>query len=210
MSARTIDTNKLVAGYTSNGWYNGRKATTIRQRCNLVGGTYFALNYQLPARARLVWGEIVTQSAVTLAATTGGPSSNAADAFGLFVFPITAATVTTPLTTPPNTATLSNSSLNGGTNGFLCFANADLTTANTATTPFRGLPQIYATNSTSIPSNTNTVPSLIALMPMRATSGINPSTSVYTFGSAATATTAAGTVDVTLYVEEYEQAPYAN
>ena len=209
MSARTIDTNKLVAGYTSNGWYNGRKATTIRQRCNLVGGTYFALNYQLPARARLVWGEIVTQSAVTLAATTGGPSSNAADAFGLFVFPITAATVTTPLTTSLNTATLSNSSLNGGTNGFLCFANADLTTANTATTPFRGLPQVYGTNSTSIPSNTNTVPSLIALLPMRATSGIGPSTS-YTFGSAATATTAAGTVDVTLYVEEYEKEPYAN
>jgi len=209
MSARTIDTNRLVAGYTSSGWYNGRKATTIRQRCNLVGGTYFALNYQLPARARIVWGEIVTQSAVTLWATAGGPSSNAADGFGLMAFPITAATVTTPLTAPPNTATLSNTSLNGGTNGFLCFINSDLTTANTSTNPFRGTPQLFGTNATNIPANTNTVPALLALLPMRATSGINATAGAYIFGSAVTAT-AAGTVDVTLYVEEYEQAPYAN
>lgn len=208
MSARNITTNQLVNGYVSNGWYNGRKSTTVRQRCNLVGGTYFALNYQLPARARIVWGEIVTQSAVTLGTVTGGPSSNAADGFGLLSFPITAATVTSPLTAPPNTATLSNTSLNGGTNGYLCFVNNDLTTVNTSTNPFRGVPQVYGTNATNIPSNTNTVPSLLALLPMRATSGINATSGAYIFGTATTAT-AAGTVDVTLYIEEYEQAPYA-
>jgi hypothetical protein len=207
MAVRTIPTATLTQGYVNQGWYNGRKATTVRQRCNLVGGTYFALNYALPPRARVVWGEIVTQGAVTLGTATGGPSSNAADSYGLIVYPA-ATNATAPVTAPPNTATLSNSSLAGGTNGYLCFFNNDLTTANAGNSQFRGYPQVYATNATNNPSNTNTVPAFIALLPMRGTSGIHATSGGYIFGTATTAT-AAGTVDVTLYIEEYDQAPYA-
>lgn len=210
MSARTIDTNKLVAGYINNGWYNGRKSTTVRQRCNLVGGTYFALNYQLPARARVVWAEILTQSDVSVGTVTAGPASAAAAAFGLFVFPASA-TATTPVTTPPNTATQAFTSFSGGTTGFLIQTAAGLTTA--ATNQARGLPNVYGTNATNNPQNPNTVAAMIALLPVStAATGLiaYPKTDGYYFGSAATATTAAGTVDVTLYVEEYEQAPYAN
>lgn len=207
MSIRTIDTNKLVNGYVSQGWYNGRRSTTVRQRCNITQGLqYFTLNYQLPPRARVVWAEMVNVSTVT-ALTGAGTSTDATDAVALIVSPVTG-TVSSPLTAP-YTATVAVSSLSGGTNGFIVLQSGDLTT--NASGSVRGVPQIRGTNATNICANTATVNAPISLMPMRATVGIGgTSTSVATFGTAAgTATVAAGTVDVTLYVEEYDQAPYA-
>lgn len=207
MSARNITTNQLVSGYVSNGWYNGRKSTTFRQRCNLLtGDQYFLLSYQLPARARIVWAEMVNVSTVT-AITGAGNDGGAADAVALIMSPVTG-TVSSPLTAPL-TSTVAVSNLLGGTNGFLVLQSGDLTT--NASGAVRGIPQIRGTNATNICANTATVNAVISLMPMRATAGVGgTNTSVAKFGTAAAASTvAAGTVDVTLYVEEYDQAPYA-
>jgi hypothetical protein len=163
MSTRTIDTNKLVNGYVSQGWYNGRKATTVRQRCNLTYGSYFALNYTLPARSRIVWAEMLVNSTVTAGTVTGGPAAAAAAGVGLFVFP-PAATASTPITTPPNTATQAFTSFSGGTSGYLVSTTPDFTTA--VTSQVRGIPQVYATNASNIPHNPQTAGAMIALMPI--------------------------------------------
>lgn len=207
MSARNITTNQLVNGYVSNGWYNGRKSTTFRQRCNLTQGLQnFVLAYQLPPRARIVWGEMVINSTVT-ALTGAGTSTDPTDAVALIMSPVTG-TVSSPLTAPL-TSTVAVSNLSGGTNGFLVLQSGDLTT--NASGAVRGIPQIRGTNATNQCVNTATVNAIVSLLPMRATVGVGgTNTSVATFGTAAgTATTPAGTVDVTLYVEEYDQAPYA-
>lgn len=210
MSARNITTNQLVSGYVSNGWYNGRKSTTVRQRCNLtLGQQYFTLAYQLPPRARIVWGEMVNVSTVT-AITGAGTSTDPTDAVALIMSPVTG-TVSSPLTAPL-TSTVAVSNLSGGTNGFLVFQSGDLTT--NASGGVRGVPQIRGTVATNVCANTATVNAIISLMPMRATVGVGgTATNVATFGTAAATSTnpttiAAGTVDVTLYVEEYDQAPY--
>jgi len=210
MSTRTIDTNKLVVGYASQGWYNGRKATTVRQRCNLVtGSTYFALNYLLPPRARIVWAEMLVNSTVVISTVTGvGGSTNAPDSFALIMSPVTG-TVSSPLTAPvTNTVAVSN--LSGGTNGFLVLMAPDLTTA--ASSQVRGLPVLKGTAETNFHVNTATVGSLISLVVARNTVGIGNTvnTAPYFGTGTATSTSTAGQVDVTLYVEEYEQAPYAS
>lgn len=208
MSTRSIDTSKLVNGYVSQGWYNGRRSTTVRQRCNITQGMqYFTLNYQLPARARIIWAEMVIGSTVT-ALTGAGGDTNATDSVGLIMSPVTG-TVSSPLTAP-YTATVAVSNLSGGTNGFVVLQSGDLTTA--ASGAVRGAPQIRGTNATNQCVNTATVNAIVSLMPMRATAGVGgTSTSVATFGTAAGVSTSvsAGQVDVTLYVEEYDQAPYA-
>lgn len=207
MSARTINTNQLVAGYTSSGWYNGRKATTIRQRCNLTQGiTNFALNYQLPARARVIFAEMLVNSTVSVITNTGVGGGGSADAFALLMLPVTG-TISNPLTAPvTNSIPLSN--LSGGTNGFLVLMAPDLTTA--ASSQVRGAPVLKGTTETSQHVNTATVGALIALVPARATSGVG-CTNTTVFGTTTTLSTsvACGQVDVTLYVEEFEQAPYA-
>lgn len=205
MSARTIDTNKLVAGYTSNGWYNGRKATTIRQRVIPTNGALAAvLNYQLPARARIVWGEMLVNSTISVTGSGAGNSTNTADAFALIMSPVTG-TVSAALTAPiTNTVAFSN--LSGGANGFIVLQGVDLTTA--ASSQVRGLPVLKGTNATNQHVNTATVGACLSLMPI-STSGVGSTTCV--FGtSTSTSTATVGSIDVTLYVEEYEQAPYAN
>jgi hypothetical protein len=203
MSARTISTNQLESGYVSNGWYNGRKATTVRQRCNLVhGSAFFTLNAQLPARARLVWAEVLTQGTVV---ATGNDATSTANCYALMIHPTTN---TQPLT-QPQTATVSNPS--GGTNGYLALITPGLTTA--ATNQARGIPLVFATSATNNPINTNTVAALITLQPAFTNSNrvYASGTSGFVFGtSTATSASTAGQVDVTLYYEEYEQAPYAN
>jgi hypothetical protein len=204
MSARTINTNQLVAGYTSQGWYNGRRATTVRQRCNLVhGSAFFALNAQLPARARLVWAEVLTQSDV---AVTGNDGTSTANCYALMIHPTTN---TQPLT-QPQTATVSNPS--GATNGYMALITPGLTTA--ATNQARGLPILFGTSATNNPINTNTVAALITLQPAFTNSNrvYASGTSGFVFGTSTAANTAAtgNQVDVTLYYEDYEQAPYAN
>lgn len=205
MSARNITTNQLVNGYVSNGWYNGRKSTTVRQRCNLLtGDRFFQLSYQLPARARIVWAEMSNFATVTEAGTGAGSATIAGDVVALVMSPVTG-TVSSPLTSPITHA-VAVSNLSGGTNGFLVLQSGDLTT--NASGAVRGIPQIRGTNATNVCANTATVNAIVSLMPMVASSGIGSTTA--TFGTSTTpSTVAAGTVDVTLYVEEYDQAPYA-
>ena len=205
MSARTIDTNKLVAGYTSQGWYNGRKATTIRQRIVPTNGALSAvLNYQLPARARVVWAEMLTNTAVVVTGSGGGGDTATAVTFALIMSPVTGS-VSSPLTAPiTNTVVLSNFS--GGTNGFIVLQAIDLTTA--ASSQIRGTPQLRGTSATNQHVNTATVGACLSLMPLSTMGG--GSTTVVFGTSTTTSTATQGSVDVTLYVEEYEQAPYAN
>lgn len=209
MSARNITTNQLVNGYVSNGWYNGRKSTTFRQRCPLVNNTaFFSLNYQLPPRARIVWAEVVTVGTTTNEniVVSGNDATNTANSYALMMHPA-AATATTPLT-QPQTATVSNP--NGGTNGYQILLAPGLTTA--PTNMARGIPLLFGTNVTNIPANTHTsVGALITLQPSFTNSNrvYASASSGYIFGSTVASTNTAGTVDVTLYVEEYDQAPYA-
>lgn len=213
MSARNITTNQLVSGYVNQGWYNGRKATTVRQRCNLVwGSAFFALNYQLPPRARLVWAETLVVPASNNGGTngtvvcTGNDGTNTAGVFALVVHPA-AATSTAPLT-QPQTATVSSPA--GGTSGYLALITPGLTTD--ATNQVRGIPVVLGTSATNIVQNTNTVAALITLQPAVASSNrlYASGTSGYVFGTnTSTNASTAGLVDVTLYVEEYDQAPYA-
>lgn len=214
MSTRTIDTNKLVAGYTSQGWYNGRRATTVRQRCNLVhGSAYFALNAQLPARARLVWAEVLTVPAASNGGTNGTvvatgndgiSTSDLANCYALMVHPTTN---TQPLT-QPQTATVSSPS--GGTNGYMALITPGLTTD--ATNQARGIPLNFGTSATNFIQNTNTVAALITLQPAFTNSNrvyANGTTGMVFGTSTATSASTAGLVDVTLYYEDFEQAPYA-
>lgn len=210
MSTRTIDTNKLVAGYTSQGWYNGRKATTVRQRCNLVNNTsYFALNAQLPARARLVWAEVLTVPAASNNGTngtvvvSGNDGTSTANCYALMVHPTTN---TQPLT-QPQTATVSSPS--GGTNGYMALITPGVTTD--ATNQTRGIPLNFGTSATNLVQNTNTVAALITLQPAFTNSSrvYANGSSGFIFGSTNANTNTQGLVDVTLYYEEYEQAPYA-
>lgn len=205
MTARTIDTNKLVSGYTSQGWYNGRKATTVRQRVIPTNGALSSvLNYQLPARARIVWAEMLVNSAISVTGSGAGGSTNTADSFALIMSPVTG-TVSAALTAPI-TNTVAFSSLSGGTNGFIVLQGNGLTTA--ASSQQRGTPVLKGTTETNQHVNTATVGACLSLMPI-STSGVGSTTCV--FGtSTSTSTATVGSIDVTLYVEEYEQAPYGN
>lgn len=205
MSTKTISSNQLLQGYASQGWYNGRRTTTVRQRVIPTNGALAAvLNYQLPARARIIWGEMVVNSTVVVTGSGAGGSTNTADAFALIMSPVTG-TVSAALTSPiTNTVAVSN--LSGGANGFLVLMAPDLTTA--ASSQVRGLPVLKGTTETNFHVNTATVGACISLMPARNTVGVGGTTCC--FGTSTTTSTATqGSIDVTLYVEEYDQAPFA-
>lgn len=208
MSARTISTTQLEAGYKSYGWYNGRNCAVIRQRIKPTQGSPFMpLNATLAGRGRILWAEVVTQTAVSVAAT--GDGTNTANSYAIAMFPTTG---TAPLTAPPTTGTQSNPA---GTNGYLVLQTPGLTTA--ATNQARGVPLIFGTVATSQCVNTNTVPALLGVLPAFTNSNrisyVGTGTANFRFGTDTTTTITTdtcGVIDVTLYVEEFEQAPYAN
>lgn len=214
MSTRTIDTNRLVGGYASQGWYNGRKATTVRQRVTATHAAQFVtLNYTLPPRARIIWAEILTQTNVLLSTTGDGTST--AGAVALMFFPSTGTSV---LTSPPTTGTQSNPA---GTNGYLFLQTPGISTSTSSASSetngqSRGVPLIFGTVATNNAVNTSTVGAMVALVPASTSNNrvnFNSTSTVnLRFGtdtSTTTSTSTCGTFDVTLYVEEYEQAPYA-
>jgi hypothetical protein len=208
MGLRTIPTATLTQGYVNQGWYNGRKATTVRQRCNLVhGSAFFTLNYALPPRSRLVWAEVLTQTTV---AATGNDGTSTANCYALVVSPATANA--TAALTQPQTATMSNAP--GGTSGYLALITPGLTTD--ATNQTRSIPLVFGTTATNQVINTNTsAAALITLQPAFTNSNrlYASGTSGFVFGTSTASTTTntagGGIVDVTLYIEEYDQAPYA-
>lgn len=204
MAVRTIPTATLTQGYVNQGWYNGRKATTVRQRVVPTTGALSAvLNYQLPPRARIIWAEMLVNTAVVVTGSGAGNSTNTADSFALIMSPVTG-TVSAALTAPI-TNTVAFTSLSGGANGFMVLRGDGLTTA--VSSQQRGTPVLYGTNATNQHVNTATVGACISLMPI-STAGVGSTTCV--FGtSTSTSTVTAGAVDVTLYIEEYDQAPYA-
>lgn len=200
MSAPTVDTNALVLGIPNKGWFNGRVANQFRQRANLVhGSAYFSLSLALPARARVLWAETLTQGTVQV---TGNDATSTANCYALMVHP----TTNTTQLTQPQTATVSNPS--GATNGFMALMTPGLTTA--ATDQTRGIPLVFGTSATNQLINTNTVPALITLQPAFTNSNrvYANGTNGFVFGtSTATSTNTAGSVDVVLYYETFDQAP---
>lgn len=207
MSARNITTNQLVSGYVSNGWYNGRKSTTVRQRIIPTHGQTIAnLSYQLPPRARIVWAEVLTQTGLLLSTT--GDGTNTANSVALMMYPTTG---TVALTSPPTTGTQSSPA---GTNGYMVIQTPG--TATDSNGQARGVPLIFGTVATNQCVNTNTVSALLAIQPSLVSSNrvsfTTTGTANFRFGtdtSTTTNTNTCGAIDVTLYVEEYDQAPYA-
>lgn len=207
MSVRNITTNQLVNGYVSQGWYNGRRATTVRQRIIPTHGqTIVNLSYQLPPRARIVWAEVLTQTGLLLSTT--GDGTNTANSVALMMFP---ATGTAALTTPPTTGTQSSPA---GTNGYMVIQTPG--TATDTNGQARGLPLVFGTTATHPVVNTSTVGALMAILPSLVSSNrisfSTTGTANFRFGtdtSTTTNTNTCGAIDVTLYVEDYDQAPYA-
>ena len=135
---------------------------------------------------------------------TGNDGTSTANCYALMVHPTTG---TQPLT-QPQTATVSSPA--GGTNGYMALITPGLTTD--ATNQSRGIPLNFGTSATNMVQNTNTVAALITLQPAFTNSNrvYASGTSGFVFGtSTATSTNTAGLVDVTLYIEDYDQAPYA-
>jgi len=214
MAVRTIPTATLTQGYVNQGWYNGRKATTVRQRVTATHAAQFVtLNYTLPPRARIIWAEILTQTNVLL--STQGDGTSTAGAVALMFFPTTGTAV---LTAPPTTGTQSNPA---GTNGYLFLQTPGITTSTSSASSdtnaqSRGVPLIFGTVATNNAVNTQTVGAMVAIVPASTSNNrvnFNSTNTVnLRFGtdtSTTTNTNTCGTFDVTLYVEEYDQAPYA-
>lgn len=208
-----LNTTPATTFQSSAGWYQGRKSIVYRQRVKLTAGaTYQALGFNLPAAARVVGVHIRNAgSGITI---SGGINSAAVDGVALMAFPVSAATQTTVLTSPPaNTASASNPV---GTNGWFIAAIGTGTTESNGVS--RRLPQVEGYSTVQKSMNTYNTPALLALVPtiVTASSFQQRATSTDTnlwngFGTytatTATATTDCGSTDVVLYVETMDDYP---
>lgn len=218
----TRATTPTTTFQSGKGWYQGLQKFVYTQTVVPVTGAQFAsLGFQLPAKSRVVSvhcrngsGGVTISGGIATAATGPGTAVNA---IGLMMFPVSAATVTTPLTAPvANTATQSAPS---GTNGtFLAIIPGTGTTESNGI--YRGLPfgQSYSTASGANCWNTNQVAAHLAFVPCHTSSQRfamnNTATDTNTWNSFGTATASAGTstvscgsMDVVLYVETFEDYP---
>lgn len=198
---------------SSAAWYGGRKAIRYRQRVALTAGaTYQPLQFNLPAKARVVFAHIRNAgSGITI---SGGINSAAVDGVALMAFPVSAATQTTVLTSPPaNTASASSPI---GTAGWFIAAIGTGTTESNGVS--RRTPQVEGYSTVQKANNTNNADALLALVPtiVTASSFQQRATSTDTnlwngFGTytatTATSTTDCGSVDVILYVETFDDYP---
>lgn len=211
MSAPSTTPSTTYAVKTS--WYGGRKCKTYTQRVALTSGAvYQALGFNLPAKARVVHAHIRNAgSGITI---SGGINSSAVDGVALMAFPVSAATQTTVLTAPPaNTASASNPV---GTAGWFIAAIGTNTTESNGIS--RRGPQVEGYSTVQKAVNTYNADAFLAIVPtiVTASSFQQRATSTDTnlwngFGThtatTATSTTDAGSVDVVLYTETYDDYP---
>lgn len=206
-------TTPTTSPTTRTGWYGGRKCVTYSQRVALTAGaTYQPLGFNLPAKSRIVHAHIRNAgSGITI---SGGINSAAVDGVALMAFPVSAATQTTVLTSPPaNTASASSPV---GTAGWFIAAVGTGTTESNGVS--RRSPQVEGYSTVQKAVNTYQAAALLAFVPtiVTASSFQQRSTSTDTnlwngFGTytatTATSTVDCGSVDVVLYVETYDDYP---
>lgn len=209
----TLATTPTTQGKLDYGWYRGRKCATYVQRVALTAGaTYQPLAFNLPAKARVVHAHIRNAgSGITI---SGGINSAAVDGVALMAFPVSAATQTTVLTSPPaNTASASSPV---GTAGWFIAAIGTGTTESNGVS--RRSPQVEGYSTVQKAVNTYAAAALLAIVPtiVTASSFQQRATSTDTnlwngFGTytatTATSTTDCGSVDVVLYIETYDDYP---
>lgn len=189
------NTTPSTNGEKKTGWYQGRKASTVRQLVNLThGASYVALNVAVPPRGRVISAYL---AAVTALSVTGNDGTNTANAAALMMFPTTN---TQAVTAPPTTATQSNPT---GTSGFML----GITTSTASNALRRGAPMF---ETSVLAQNTNTVDALLCIVPAFTNSNrvqIN-GTNAYVFGtSTASSATTAGQMYAVLQIEEYDDLP---
>ena len=218
MSAPTTTPSTIAESSAS--WYGGRKAVRWRQKVvPVTGAQYASLGFTVPAKSRVLYvharngtSGVTISGGIATAATGAGTAVNA---IGLMMFPVSAATVTAPLTVPvANTAT---QSAPVGTNGtFLAIIPGTGTTESNGIR--RGGPfcEEYSTVQKGI--NTNNVAAHLALVPCHTSSQRfamqSTGTDTNTWNSFGTATASAGTstvdcgyVDVVMYIETFDDYP---
>lgn len=196
---------------SSSAWYGGRKAIRYRQRVAIThGSTHSSVGWTVPAKARVVHTHC--RNAVTNNAISGGIGTTAPNAIALMMYPVSAATVTTPLTAPIQTT----QSAPAGTNGIM-LALIPGTGTTESNGIFRGPPFVsgYTTNGSTAGHNTNAAAAYLALQPAHTSSQrvawsttMTDTTVCYFFGTSSTANTNSdGSIDVVMYVETFDDYP---
>lgn len=201
-------TTPSTVAATKTSWYGGRKCKVFTQRVSLVSKAFIGLDFLVPPGARVVHAHVRNAAVATVTGAIGGTAPNAV---ALMMFPTSNAAVTAPLTAPVSTASASNPA---GTNGYMLAITPGTGTSETNGV-FRGAAAME-TMQTSVPArNNNPVGAYLALCPAHTSSNrvqINTAAtdSGYFFGTltnTATSTNTAGTVDVVLYVESFDDYP---
>lgn len=201
---------------TGKGWYQGasRYAITRRVQC-FDGAQQAALNYNLPAFAKIISVHLANVTAATVTGSAGA----AADGIVLAMFPTSAATVAVSnvLTAPPTTSIISATAVtNGATSGTILASIGTGTSESNGV--YRGdiLPNrvFNATTPRAEGVNIRQTPAFLALLPGVVASGIfafnstaATSGAFFGTGTVAASTVVAATVDVVLYVEAWDDYP---
>lgn len=203
---------------TKTGWYGGRRCKVFTQRVNAnLGNTLVALGGNVPAYSRVIGA---TLRNVIVATVTGTAAGATADSIALVMFPVSNASVTQALTSSPATATVKAVSQTITTNGIFTSGVMLAQTPGIGTSEtngvYRGVPicaRVNTTGGCQNAENPTPAPALLAIVPSLLSSNtfqVNGTniTSGFIFGTgSATGTGTVATVDVTLYVESYDDYP---
>jgi len=194
------------------GWYEGRKCGTIRGAATLIAGTqFYTIPIPLPPRCKPVWAAVVNQTAVSVVGGVTTDATNAANSIALAMYPA-AATATVALTTPATGSSTSHTNLL-----LLCPSLASAATPSNAVGTvghIRGSPLGVRLATNVLMENPRNLNALLVLRPALAVSNAVVFASAATntnsnmvFGTATNSATStsltAGTVQVTVYYEEF-------
>ncbi len=197
---------------TSAAWYGGRKSIRYRQRVAITHGqSHASVGFQVPAKSRIIHSHC--RNAVTNNAISGGVGTTAPNAIALMMYPVSAATQTTPRTVPI-TGTFSAPA---ATNGIM-LALIPGTGTTESNGIWRGAPFVrtYTTNFSTCEQNTYAAAAYLALQPANTSSQrvawdaavSTDTTACYYFGTTNAANTNSdGTIDVVMYVETFDDYP---
>lgn len=198
MSGRTY--TPTATGVKDQGWYGGRKCSTIIERVTLADGNpRMFLNNPLPARCRVVWASLNNITGVTNVST--GDGTNTATGYSLIRFG-----------TDTSTNSLATGTASNVTNILLLTTN---TASNTATNNTQSGLLVPVPTNTGQFYNLTTSPVFLALIPSVSSSNrisYNTTGTVgFWFGTSTTintvptspSTVSAGTVDVYVHIEEF-------
>ena len=199
-------------------WYGGRKCKVYTQRVNAnLGNTLVTLGGNVPAYSRVIAASIRN---VIVPTVTGTAAAVTANSIALVMFPVSSPAVTAALTSSPTTATvkaISQTITTFGifTEGVMLAQTPGIGTSETNGV-YRGAPicaRVNTTGGCQMAENPTPAPALLGIVPANLSSNtfqVNGTniTSAFIFGTgSATGTGTVATVDVTLYVESYDDYP---